>query len=100
MVQPDAGQLLYDLAELCISPGDDMKRLNLFSVAAVLALAASSANASDVDALMENCNGCHGDGGVSQSSDVPTIGWPRASKRVWSGMAVASSELATRVASA
>jgi sulfide dehydrogenase cytochrome subunit len=77
MVQPDAGQLLYDLAELCISPGDDMKRLNLFSVAAVLALAASSANASDVDALMENCNGCHGDGGVSQSSDVPTIaGFP------------------------
>jgi cytochrome subunit of sulfide dehydrogenase len=27
----------------------------------------------DVDALMEGCNGCHGDNGVSQSSDVPTI---------------------------
>lgn len=54
-----------------------MKRLDFFSVAAVLALAASSAGASDVDALMENCNGCHGDGGVSQASDVPTIaGFP------------------------
>ncbi len=27
----------------------------------------------DVDALMEGCNGCHGDKGVSQWSDVPTI---------------------------
>ncbi len=27
----------------------------------------------DVDALMQDCNGCHGDNGVSQSDDVPTI---------------------------
>jgi sulfide dehydrogenase cytochrome subunit len=26
-----------------------------------------------VDALMEDCNGCHGDGGVSQWTDVPSI---------------------------
>jgi sulfide dehydrogenase cytochrome subunit len=29
--------------------------------------------AADIDAMMENCNGCHGDNGVSQFSDVPTI---------------------------
>lgn len=28
----------------------------------------------DVTAMMEQCNGCHGDKGVSQWSDVPTIG--------------------------
>lgn len=33
----------------------------------------SSTAAADVDAQMENCNGCHGDNGVSQWSDVPTI---------------------------
>ena len=27
----------------------------------------------DVDALMQDCNGCHGDNGVSQWTDVPTI---------------------------
>lgn len=48
-----------------------MKRSIIF--AAFVALAASSAGASDLDALMENCNGCHGDDGVSQSTDVPTI---------------------------
>jgi len=47
-----------------------MKRLAIF--AAVL-LAASAASAGDIDAMMENCNGCHGDNGVSQSRDVPTI---------------------------
>jgi sulfide dehydrogenase cytochrome subunit len=25
------------------------------------------------DAVIETCNGCHGDGGVSQASDIPTI---------------------------
>ena len=33
----------------------------------------SAASAADLDALMENCNGCHGDNGVSQWGDVPTI---------------------------
>ncbi len=48
-----------------------MKRSIFF--AAFLALAASSAGASDLDALIEDCNGCHGDNGVSQWTDVPTI---------------------------
>lgn len=50
-----------------------MKRVTLFSAVAGLALAVGTASAGDLDALMEGCNGCHGDGGVSQSSDVPTI---------------------------
>ena len=29
--------------------------------------------AADLDALIEDCNGCHGDDGVSQWNDVPTI---------------------------
>ena len=33
----------------------------------------SIASASDVDELMKGCNDCHGDNGVSQWSDVPTI---------------------------
>ena len=48
-----------------------MKRLTFFAAAATVALAAGTASAGDLDALMENCNG--GDGGVSQSTDVPTI---------------------------
>ena len=35
-------------------------------------MAFSLANA-DVDSLMKGCNDCHGEGGVSESSDVPTI---------------------------
>lgn len=47
-----------------------MNRLPIFSAAAML-FAFSTAGA--VDALMEDCNGCHGDGGVSQWADVPSI---------------------------
>ena len=39
----------------------------------VLGTFASFAFAQDMDAVIENCNGCHGDDGVSQWSDVPTI---------------------------
>jgi sulfide dehydrogenase cytochrome subunit len=42
-------------------------------VPAVLLLAAPLAVAADIDAIMDDCNGCHGDNGVSQSTDVPTI---------------------------
>lgn len=49
-----------------------MKR-HFFFVLSVLTLGIPALAAADVDALMENCNGCHGDNGVSQSSDVPTI---------------------------
>ena len=47
-----------------------MKRIAFFAAAF---LAASSAYAGDLDAMMADCNGCHGDDGVSQWSDVPTI---------------------------
>ena len=33
----------------------------------------SVASAADIGALMDGCNGCHGDDGVSQWGDVPTI---------------------------
>ena len=49
-----------------------MKR-HFFFVLSVLTLGIPALAAADVDALMENCNGCHGDNGVSQWSDVPTI---------------------------
>ena len=50
-----------------------MKRRTLLLAAASLSIAFSAANATDVDALMKVCNDCHGDDGVSQWSDVPTI---------------------------
>lgn len=49
-----------------------MKR-HFFFVLSVLILGMPALASADVDALMENCNGCHGDNGVSQWSDVPTI---------------------------
>ena len=49
-----------------------MKR-QFFSVLSVLALGIPALASADVDALIEDCNGCHGDNGVSQWSDVPTI---------------------------
>lgn len=54
-----------------------MKRVTTYFAAALLSIAFSPAFATDVDALMKGCNGCHGDGGVSQWSDVPTLaGFP------------------------
>lgn len=49
-----------------------MKR-QFFFVLSVLALGIPAIASADVDALMQNCNGCHGDDGVSEWSDVPTI---------------------------
>ncbi len=49
-----------------------MKRIFLFVLSA-LALGIPALASANVDALMQECNGCHGDNGVSQSSDVPTI---------------------------
>jgi sulfide dehydrogenase cytochrome subunit len=49
-----------------------MKAQNILFVSAMLALF-SSASGSDIDALMKDCNDCHGDNGVSQWSDVSTI---------------------------
>ncbi len=50
-----------------------MKRLIPLATACLLAFAMSPASA-DVDAMMKDCNGCHGDNGVSQWTDVPSIG--------------------------
>ena len=49
-----------------------MKSFYLTAISAALGLFASAAFAQDA-AVIENCNGCHGDDGVSQWSDVPTI---------------------------
>jgi sulfide dehydrogenase cytochrome subunit len=44
-----------------------------FMTISCLLLAANSGNAEDVQALMDQCNDCHGDQGISQWSDVPTV---------------------------
>jgi sulfide dehydrogenase cytochrome subunit len=49
-----------------------MKRLISIAISLTLGLFGSAAMA-DLDAVVENCNGCHGDDGVSQWSEVPTI---------------------------
>jgi sulfide dehydrogenase cytochrome subunit len=50
-----------------------MKQTFLYVATGFLMLGAYTANASDIDSLMGGCNDCHGDNGVSQWSDVPTI---------------------------
>ena len=53
-----------------------MKRLILSAAAAMLALSATTALA-DLESMIEDCNGCHGPGGVSENTDVPTLaGFP------------------------
>ena len=49
-----------------------MKAQKILFVSAIFALC-SSASASDIDSLIKECNDCHGDNGVSQWTDVPTI---------------------------
>ena len=44
-----------------------------FLVAACFAVFAVAVQADDMDAMIEDCNGCHGDDGVSQWDDVPSI---------------------------
>lgn len=54
-----------------------MKRLTIYLMTAVLATAFSAASAGDVNALMKDCNDCHGPGGVSQVGDIPSLaGFP------------------------
>ena len=50
-----------------------MKRLIFFAISMTFGLFASVSIAGDLEAAVENCNGCHGDNGVSQWTDVPTI---------------------------
>jgi len=49
-----------------------MKR-NFFFILSILMIGFPAIATADVDAIMQGCNDCHGDNGVSQSSDVPTI---------------------------
>ena len=53
--------------------GDHMKRLITLTISLTLGLFASVSMAGDLEAAVENCNGCHGNDGVSQWTDVPTI---------------------------
>lgn len=49
-----------------------MKLMSLFTGISLLALSTGAA-AAGLESLVEDCNGCHGDDGVSQWTDVPTI---------------------------
>ena len=53
--------------------GDTMKRLIFIAISLTLGLFGSVSMAADVEAMAADCNGCHGDDGVSQWTDVPTI---------------------------
>ena len=53
--------------------GNNMKRLISTAISLTLGLFASVSMAGDLEAVVENCNGCHGNDGVSQWTDVPTI---------------------------
>lgn len=48
-------------------------KVKALTLLAFLIFAGSRIATADVDAIAANCNSCHGDGGVSQWSDVPTI---------------------------
>ena len=50
-----------------------MKRLISLAISLTLGLFASAAMAGDLESIVADCNGCHGDDGVSQWTDVPTI---------------------------
>ena len=47
-------------------------RINCILIVLLLG-ATALASAEDLDAIIEDCNGCHGDDGVSQWTDMPTI---------------------------
>jgi sulfide dehydrogenase cytochrome subunit len=50
-----------------------MKSIYLTTLSLALGLFASASGAQDLATLVEQCNDCHGNDGVSQWSDVPTI---------------------------
>ena len=50
-----------------------MKTKLVLVTATVFSLSMAGAVAGDLDAIVANCNGCHGDDGVSQWTDVPSI---------------------------
>lgn len=50
-----------------------MRMSRVCIVTVLFSFFAAGSSAADLDAVIEDCNGCHGDDGVSQWSDVPTI---------------------------
>ena len=50
-----------------------MKSLTSLAISLTLGLFVSASAFADLGTTVENCNGCHGDDGVSQWNDVPTI---------------------------
>jgi sulfide dehydrogenase cytochrome subunit len=59
--------------ERFLPEGSVMKSIYRTIFALALVTMAASATGQDFEAVVENCNGCHGDDGVSQWTDVPTI---------------------------
>ena len=49
-----------------------MKHFEL-GIAAITLIVFGAASAADLDAVIESCDGCHGDNGVSRWNDMPTI---------------------------
>lgn len=50
-----------------------MKNLYFAALSLALGMLVSAGAAADVESIMQGCNDCHGDNGVSQWNDVPTI---------------------------
>ncbi len=50
-----------------------MKSFYLTALSLMLGMFVSVSSAEELATIVEDCNGCHGDDGVSQWSDVPTI---------------------------
>jgi sulfide dehydrogenase cytochrome subunit len=50
-----------------------MKSINLTALSLTIGMFTSVSAAGDLAAVIEDCNGCHGNDGVSQWSDMPTI---------------------------
>ena len=50
-----------------------MKTLTIKAVSLIFGIFGSVAAWGDIAAVVEDCNGCHGDDGVSQWTDIPTI---------------------------
>jgi sulfide dehydrogenase cytochrome subunit len=51
-----------------------MKSFYRTAIILILGSFATVATAQDLASIVDNCNGCHGDDGISQWTDVPTIG--------------------------
>lgn len=50
-----------------------MKRLRLCAAVTMVSIGAGTVLAADLESMIAACDGCHGDNGVSEWTDVPTI---------------------------